>query len=73
MHEASTAMEGREEKEEEAATQIERNLTLIGATAIEDRLQDEVAMKCMYVCIDMLGLSATLLAAIHWKTILFTS
>jgi len=39
---ASTSMEDRENKVDEAAMQIERDLTLIGATAIEDRLQDQV-------------------------------
>ena len=41
---ASTSMEDRENKVDEAAMQIERDLTLIGATAIEDRLQDQVSV-----------------------------
>merc|ERR1719470_652507 len=40
--EASAAVSGREEKVEEVATIIEQDLTLIGATAIEDKLQDLV-------------------------------
>lgn len=39
---AATALENREEKLEEVADQIERDLTLLGGTAIEDRLQDGV-------------------------------
>ncbi|XP_065672695.1 phospholipid-transporting ATPase ID isoform X3 [Hydra vulgaris] len=39
---ASTAMEAREEKLMQAFEMIEKNLTLIGATAIEDKLQDHV-------------------------------
>ncbi|ANB13088.1 aminophospholipid-translocating P4-type ATPase DNF1 [Sugiyamaella lignohabitans] len=39
---AASALQDREEKIEEAADEIERNLTLIGGTAIEDRLQDGV-------------------------------
>lgn len=39
---ASTAMDLREEKLEEVAEQIEKNLYLLGATAIEDKLQDGV-------------------------------
>jgi magnesium-transporting ATPase (P-type) len=44
MHEASTAISNREQLIEAAATHIETNLTLIGATAIEDRLQDQVSI-----------------------------
>ncbi|OAA61827.1 phospholipid-translocating p-type ATPase-like protein [Niveomyces insectorum RCEF 264] len=39
---AATSLEGREEKMEDAAELIEQNLTLLGGTAIEDRLQDGV-------------------------------
>ncbi|KAI1645875.1 phospholipid-translocating P-type ATPase [Daldinia loculata] len=39
---ASTAMHDREEKLEEVADKIEQELTLLGGTAIEDRLQDGV-------------------------------
>ena len=39
---AATALENREEKMEEAADKIERDLTLLGGTAIEDRLQEGV-------------------------------
>ncbi|KAG7162172.1 Phospholipid-transporting ATPase IA-like [Homarus americanus] len=41
-YKASTALQFRERKLEDAAQLIENNLTLLGATAIEDRLQDEV-------------------------------
>ncbi|KAL2169961.1 hypothetical protein VTG60DRAFT_5431 [Thermothelomyces hinnuleus] len=39
---AATALENREEKLEEVADKIERDLMLLGGTAIEDRLQDGV-------------------------------
>lgn len=39
---ASTAMTDRDHKVAEAAELIEKNLILLGATAIEDKLQDEV-------------------------------
>ncbi|KAK0417961.1 hypothetical protein QR680_013300 [Steinernema hermaphroditum] len=42
FHASSIAIERREELLAEAAEAIERNLTLIGATAIEDKLQDHV-------------------------------
>ncbi|CAH0561274.1 unnamed protein product [Brassicogethes aeneus] len=41
-HKASISLQHREEKIEEAASQIEQNLKLIGATAIEDKLQEGV-------------------------------
>ncbi|XP_047989999.1 probable phospholipid-transporting ATPase IA isoform X2 [Leguminivora glycinivorella] len=41
-HKASVAIQHREEKIEEAANLIETNLRLLGATAIEDKLQDGV-------------------------------
>ncbi|XP_021953881.1 probable phospholipid-transporting ATPase IA isoform X2 [Folsomia candida] len=41
-HKASTAIQNRELKLEEASNLIERNLILLGATAIEDKLQDKV-------------------------------
>lgn len=41
-HEASSSLNNREEKMEEVADSIERELTLLGGTAIEDRLQDGV-------------------------------
>ena len=40
--EASVAVTGREERTDEVARIIETDLTLIGATAIEDKLQEEV-------------------------------
>jgi phospholipid-transporting ATPase len=39
-HEASISLEDRENRLAEAADRIERELILIGATAIEDKLQD---------------------------------
>ncbi|XP_047740035.1 phospholipid-transporting ATPase ID-like [Hyalella azteca] len=41
-HEAATAMTNRDEKLHEIYEEVEKNLTLIGATAIEDKLQDGV-------------------------------
>lgn len=41
-HEASVALERREERMEELASELERDLVLLGATAIEDRLQEGV-------------------------------
>ncbi|XP_026745960.1 probable phospholipid-transporting ATPase IA isoform X2 [Trichoplusia ni] len=41
-HKASIAIQDREQKIEEAARLIENNLRLLGATAIEDKLQDGV-------------------------------
>ncbi|XP_044255942.1 phospholipid-transporting ATPase IA isoform X12 [Tribolium madens] len=41
-HKATISLQHREEKIEEAANLIERKLKLIGATAIEDKLQDGV-------------------------------
>ncbi|XP_034952573.1 probable phospholipid-transporting ATPase IA isoform X2 [Chelonus insularis] len=41
-HKASTTLSGKESKLEEAADLIETKLTLLGATAIEDHLQDQV-------------------------------
>lgn len=43
MHkEASTALVAREAKLEEVANMIEVDLYLLGATAVEDKLQDKV-------------------------------
>ena len=42
MQKAATSMANRDDLIEDAADKIERNLTLIGATAIEDKLQDKV-------------------------------
>jgi len=39
---ASVSMQNREEKLADAANLIENNLVLLGATAIEDKLQEEV-------------------------------
>jgi phospholipid-translocating ATPase len=41
-HEASVSLEGREEHIERVSAAIEKNLVLLGATAIEDKLQDGV-------------------------------
>lgn len=41
-HRAATSMQSREEKLADAANLIENNLVLLGATAIEDKLQDGV-------------------------------
>ncbi|XP_062560434.1 probable phospholipid-transporting ATPase IA isoform X3 [Armigeres subalbatus] len=41
-HKASTSLQYREQKVEDAANLIETNLILLGATAIEDKLQDGV-------------------------------
>ena len=41
-HEATIAMENREDKVDAVAEEIEKDLLLIGATAIEDKLQDGV-------------------------------
>ncbi|XP_061553466.1 phospholipid-transporting ATPase ID-like isoform X4 [Phycodurus eques] len=41
-HEASTAIDGREEKLDGLYEEIEKDLLLLGATAVEDKLQDGV-------------------------------
>ncbi|WWC87350.1 uncharacterized protein L201_002239 [Kwoniella dendrophila CBS 6074] len=41
-HNATVALQDREEKVEEVSSRIEEGLTLLGATAIEDKLQDGV-------------------------------
>lgn len=41
-HEATIAMEGREERLDELYEEIEKDLLLLGATAVEDKLQDGV-------------------------------
>ncbi|RWS24531.1 phospholipid-transporting ATPase ID-like protein, partial [Leptotrombidium deliense] len=42
LHEASTSLDNREDKVNSVYEEIEQNLLLIGATAIEDKLQDGV-------------------------------
>ena len=42
FYEASTALVNREKKVSDAAELIEKDLILLGATAIEDKLQDDV-------------------------------
>lgn len=44
-YKASTSIQHRESRLEEAANLIEINLTLLGATAIEDKLQDKARKK----------------------------
>ncbi len=41
-HEASTSILNREKKMEDAQEEVEINLEIIGVTAIEDKLQDDV-------------------------------
>ncbi|XP_076614179.1 phospholipid-transporting ATPase ID [Chaetodon auriga] len=41
-HEASTAMDGREERLDALYEEIEKDMLLLGATAVEDKLQDGV-------------------------------
>lgn len=42
QHEAAVSMEGRDEKLDALYEEIEKDLELIGVTAIEDKLQDGV-------------------------------
>ena len=42
-HEAMTSMDEREKKMEDVQDLIEKDMIMVGATAIEDRLQDDVA------------------------------
>ena len=42
FHEASVSLKSRDEKIAKVAEEIERALVLLGATAVEDRLQDGV-------------------------------
>ena len=42
-HEASVTIKDREERLDKLYEEIEQNLTLLGATAIEDKLQDGVS------------------------------
>ena len=41
-HKAATSLQYREQKLDDAANLIENELILLGATAIEDKLQDQV-------------------------------
>lgn len=43
FHKASIALQHREIKIEDAANLIEKNLILLGATAVEDKLQEQVS------------------------------
>eukprot|EP01102_Stenamoeba_stenopodia_P019726 TRINITY_DN7518_c0_g1_i1.p1 TRINITY_DN7518_c0_g1~~TRINITY_DN7518_c0_g1_i1.p1 ORF type:complete len:1131 (+),score=258.43 TRINITY_DN7518_c0_g1_i1:213-3605(+) len=49
FYEASIALDDRENKIQQVATLIEKDLTLLGATAVEDKLQDGVpeAIECL--------------------------
>jgi hypothetical protein len=47
-------MQNREEKLADAANLIENNLVLLGATAIEDKLQDQVNFPFLFVNYDLL-------------------
>jgi magnesium-transporting ATPase (P-type) len=44
---ASVALENRGQRIAEVAEEIERDLVIVGATAIEDKLQDVCAQKCL--------------------------
>lgn len=48
-HEAETSLDGRQERMEAIAEDIESNLTILGATAVEDALQDDVAETIDYI------------------------
>lgn len=46
---AATALSNREEKLADVAELIEKDLTIIGTTAIEDKLQDKVAETIKFI------------------------
>ena len=48
MKAAKNNLENRDEEMQKVEDKLERDLTLVGATAIEDRLQDNVRMICLY-------------------------
>jgi len=48
-HEAETAMENRDEKMQAVSENLEKDLFILGATAVEDKLQDEVAETIDYL------------------------
>jgi len=48
-HEAEISMEDREERMDAVSNNIEQNLTIIGATAVEDKLQEDVAETIEYL------------------------
>lgn len=63
FHEATTLIEGREVEMERVSDELEQNLKLLGATAIEDKLQDGVPEAIadlkragLKVCRHLLGL-----------------
>ncbi|KAI9100575.1 hypothetical protein DFS34DRAFT_578556, partial [Phlyctochytrium arcticum] len=64
---ASTSMENREEKIDKAAELIECQLELLGATAIEDKLQEGVP-ECISVLLDA-GMKLWVLTGINLLTI----
>jgi phospholipid-translocating P-type ATPase (flippase) len=47
--EASSALQSREQKMSDAASEIEQNMSLIGCSAIEDKLQDQVPETIDYL------------------------
>lgn len=67
-HKASTALQFRERKLEDAAQQIENKLMLLGATAIEDKLQDEVNIYFLFLIFLLLGFSLLF----YWFLIVFS-
>lgn len=54
-HKASTSMQNRETKIEDAANMIEKDLVLLGATAVEDKLQEQVCLN--YQLLSMLSIA----------------
>lgn len=56
-HKASTSMQNRETKIEDAANMIEKDLILLGATAVEDKLQEQVCLN--YQLLSMLSITIT--------------
>jgi hypothetical protein len=62
-YKASTALQYREMKLEDAANLIENNLILLGATAIEDKLQDQVShLKYQELLVVVVELVVTVIA-----------
>jgi len=49
FHHAETSLDNREEKMQEVAEKIEQNLMILGATAVEDKLQEDVAETIDYL------------------------
>lgn len=57
-HKASTSMQNRETKIEDAANMIEKDLILLGATAVEDKLQEQVCFNYQWTEIIKLAFNA---------------